>query len=282
MPIYRGIPLPVNDVRVTIQVKPPVRLGRSVSYVKTKKRWLVELRFNSDIDLAICEQFLRDTTIRLVECREPEDREGRFFLIESRIPNTATMDEVWKWVDEELPRISAAMAIQFPDFTPPTCRCIVDLNAPGGHIHTIPPGIQANVPGKDNMPLVRRLLREGSSEFLYPLLAKCDTDHDFSEAMTYCGQGLGHESAPAWANLYRAYEVVADRFGGDNGISTKMGLCSANQLERFKRTVNHQEAIGGFSRHARLRYQPPPNPMSFREAVHFVLALLLAWKNSGE
>jgi hypothetical protein len=58
--------------------------------------------------------------------------------------------------------------------------------------------------------------------------------------------------ARAGANLYRTYEVIADRFGGDDGVVNKLKGCSNNELERFKRTVNHQEAIGAFSRHARL------------------------------
>jgi hypothetical protein len=76
--------------------------------------------------------------------------------------------------------------------------------------------------------------------------------------------------------------VAADRFGGDKGISTDMGLCSKNQLERFKRTLNHQEAIGAFSRHARSDHAPPPDPMMLDEALEFVLSLVRGWQRSRQ
>lgn len=132
----------------------------------------------------------------------------------------------------------------------------------------------------DDVLGIYRIL-QSNNDLTGPYLKKCEQDKDFSEAMMYCGQALGLPGANQWANLYRTYEVIADRFGGDAGIVNQLKACSKNDLDRFKRTVNHQEAIGGFSRHARLNCQPPPNPMPFQTAVGFVLGLVASWFNSG-
>jgi hypothetical protein len=93
---------------------------------------------------------------------------------------------------------------------------------------------------------------------------------------------MGFAGSKEWANRYRAFEVLADKFGGDKEIPKRLPVCSRNDVERFTRTFNHQEAIGTFSRHARQNCQPPANPMSFDEAVAFIIMLLKAWLESGD
>src|ERR1017187_4826794 len=46
---------------------------------------------------------------------------------------------------------------------------------------------------------------------------------------------------------------------------------------REPRTANHQEAIGRFSRHARTKAVPPPNPLEEREARELIRKLLREW-----
>jgi hypothetical protein len=179
-----------------------------------------------------------------------------------------------------LSRIQAAIAVEWPDYHPATVRCLIEL-FPGGKVAAIPPTLPIKIHGTNSAPAIYRIV-QGTADLLNPYLHKCEADKDFREAMMYCGQGLGFEDASHWASLYRTYEVIADRFGGDDGIISKLKGCSKNELDCFKRTVNHQEAIGAFSRHARLNYQPPPSPMAFDAAVRFVLGLMASWFHSGE
>jgi len=132
------------------------------------------------------------------------------------------------------------------------------------------------MPRVDVFPDVDQVLHN-KDDFIGPYLSKCACSVDFAEALTYCGQALGNPGGDNWANLYRAYEVASDHFGGDHALVGTVNACSKSELDRFKRTVNHQEAIGRFSRHARSRCIPPPNPMDFITAVKFVLAVMAAW-----
>lgn len=273
----KNIPAPVSDVSCTITHSTPVRVSKSLDYIKTDKRWLVELRFNSNYELALFERFLIGTPMRLAEYQGKHDRSPRYFVIDSRIPDNATGDEVEKWMSEELPSVSAAMAIHFPMFLPPTIWCFVDVEELAKGKGPWRKGEMALILGTNSDPIVMALLKDGT-DLISPYIAKCSSDADFREAAMYCGQALGFRGGNPWANLYRSFEIVADRFGGDAGISEGLKCCSKTKISRFTRTLNHQEAIGKFSRHARLNTVPPPEPMSFEESVEFVLALLKAWQ----
>lgn len=169
------------------------------------------------------------------------------------------------------------MAVHFPMFLPPTLRCIVDVEAIAKGRGPWCYSDKALILGTDSTPVVRALLEDGT-DLISPYLAKCSLDADFREAAMYCGQALGFRGDNPWANLYRTFEIVTDRFGGDAGIADKLKCCSKSQITRFTRTLNHQETIGKFSRHARSNVVPPTDPMSFEESVEFILALLKAWQ----
>ena len=279
---YRGIPQPVSDSFVRVELKPSLRYSRSLNYVKTDKRYLAELRFHSDVDLALFEKFVQNSSVRLIEYRADSDHQSRLFVTDARMTEDGGGDDaIWQWIDEELPRIGAAIATFYPHFILPMCRCVVDLNDEAGRMAAISRSqVKPIVP--TNLSSVNAVLKDTSGHVLQLYLTKCGADTNFGEAMMYCGRALGFESANAWADLYRAYEVIADRFGGHDGVVKDLPFCSKNQLIRFKRTANHQEAIGAFSRHARLRAEPPPDPMNFNEAVEFVLSLVRAWQELGE
>lgn len=217
---YRGIPQPVSDFFARVHLEPPLRYSRILDYVKTDKRYLLELRFRSDVDLALFEKFIQNSYIRLIEYQTKSDRQSRIFVIDARMVENGGWDATWRWVNEELPRIGAAIAVRFPQFVLPECRCIIDLKHEGGRTVAIPRPFKTKVIGQTNLPSLYALLKDTSGTLLQPFLTKCEADADFREAMMYCGQALGFDGASAWANLYRAYEVVADRFGGDDCITS--------------------------------------------------------------
>ncbi len=273
----RNIPSPASDVSVNVTYSPPLRTSRCLDYLKTDKRWLVELRFNSNYEIALFERFIIGTPIRLAEYQGKHDQSPRYFYIDSRIPNEATQEEVTRRISEELPSIGAAMAIQFPMFLPPIVRCIIDVEATLKGEGPWTEGGPTLILGTDSTPVIKKLLAD-RTDLLSPYLDKCSSDPDFLEAAMYCGQALGFRGGNPWTSLYRAFEIVRSRFGGDDGIVIKLRCCSKNRISSFTRTINHQRAIGKYSRHARLPDAPPNCPMTFQEAVEFTLSLLKAWR----
>ena len=102
---------------------------------------------------------------------------------------------------------------------------------------------------------------------------KCDKA--LQDALFYLGA-----EGNVWANLYKACEIVEDHVGGDAKVIFQNGWCSRSEWDRFRRTANHQGAIGLFSRHARSRTVPPPDPMTTNEARSFVAGLMNEWIQS--
>jgi hypothetical protein len=56
-----------------------------------------------------------------------------------------------------------------------------------------------------------------------------------------------------------------------------LGWVSKNELERFRHTANSYKILGAEARHARDRFDPPKNPMTFAEADRFVRKLIREW-----
>lgn len=73
--------------------------------------------------------------------------------------------------------------------------------------------------------------------------------------------------------LYKIVETIERELGCSAAAA---GFCSANQLERFTRSVNSDEVMGEDARHAAGKYVPPKIPMDVGEATGFVRQLLLA------
>jgi len=81
-----------------------------------------------------------------------------------------------------------------------------------------------------------------------------------------------------WVRLYKVYEIIRDA-GALEPARQAVGT-SNNELERFTRTANHQQASGSEARHARLNADPPRNPMSIEQARDLIGQLLIAWLDS--
>lgn len=89
-------------------------------------------------------------------------------------------------------------------------------------------------------------------------------------------EALGYYRELNLKSFYKVYEVLRDDFGGDR-LLKKQPWVNSSRLERFLRTVNHPEASGNQSRHARNKAQRPSNPMPFHEANSFIQSLLREW-----
>ena len=163
---YRNITPCVNAFALGMgRLEPPIRDTHPLDYVKTDKRYLVELRFRTDMDLALFERFTKQSPVRLFEYRATSDQESRFFVSDSRM-NDEQRDEPLRWVNEELPRIGVAIAMHFPAFALPKCRCIIDLKCGDGVISATTPGIDVRMMGRKDPSLARSLLKEASGALL--------------------------------------------------------------------------------------------------------------------
>ena len=69
---------------------------------------------------------------------------------------------------------------------------------------------------------------------------------------------------------------IADLIQDDMGGAMK-SLVSNNQLTRFQRSINHQKVFGEDARHITSKEEPPPKPMSFRQARTFIRDLAARW-----
>jgi len=79
--------------------------------------------------------------------------------------------------------------------------------------------------------------------------------------------------AVTWPHLYRCLEEIESFLGRK---VHEAGFCSANQRERFTRSANSAEVSGNDARHAVGRFDPPPNPMSLKDACGFLSQLMQA------
>ena len=260
----RSIAPPVSAPRVSSSTDTLRRPGNQLNYVKANQKWWVGVRFNSDADVMVFEKSIQGSSIRLVEF------EGEFYIADPSIPDTGSMEEPFRYAKEDLPRLNAAVKLVCPRYVPAQFRCAVEL-FPEGYGQAIV-SIEAFFHGPAACEAITEFL-EGPETDFPAMMNLCSTHEDAREALFYFGSG-----GNPWANFYKVLEIVQDDCGETPQL-VKRNWCTKSELERFKRTANHQEAIGAFSRHARMRADPPSNPMSVEEARSFVGKLLSSWIN---
>ena len=77
----------------------------------------------------------------------------------------------------------------------------------------------------------------------------------------------------SWPHLYRALEEI------EVSLAKKVhdaGICSSNERERFTRSANSGEVAGKDARHRIGKFDPPPQPITLRDAQAFVRLCLNA------
>jgi hypothetical protein len=94
-----------------------------------------------------------------------------------------------------------------------------------------------------------------------------------ARASSHLGEALTVWADPirTWGRLYRVVEEIEQHFGKP---PDDVGLCSNEDLVRFRRTANTAESSGIDARHACGLFRPPHNPMSLAEGTSFVGQLL--------
>jgi hypothetical protein len=263
--IYQIVPA-VRDMRVQTGNSVFRRRAPKLTYAKARQRWWIHVRFNSELDLMILEKAVAGSEIRLVELS------GSFYLEHPQIPDTAAMNEAFRLAEILLAQINGAVQVSCRHFQCAKFESMIELSEKGnGH------GIVADdfvIHGSGNFPDIESFLTSDCAP-IKSMLPVWRGNTDVQEALFYLGA-----EGNIWSNLYKACEVVEDHVGGNSKVIFQNGWCSRSEWERFRRTANHQEATGRFSRHARSAVEPPPDPMTAEEGRSFVAGLMNKWIQS--
>jgi hypothetical protein len=262
----RKIAPAVRDVRAQTGNTAFQRRAPKLDYAKTRQRWWIQLRFNSDIDLMILEKAVAGSEIRLVEL------ENSFYLEDPRIPDSAEMGEAFRIAENLLAQLNGATQVSCSHFQPARFESMVELfeNGTGRGIVMS----EFVVHGSSDYPAIGTFLTSELTP-IGSMLPVWKSDEAVQDALFYLGA-----EGNVWASLYKACEIVEDHVGGGPKVIFQNGWCSRAAWDRFHRTANHQEAIGFFSRHARSKTVPPSDPMTATEARSFVAGLMKEWIQS--
>ena len=109
----------------------PFRQKHTLDYVKANQRWWVEVRFTSEADVAIFEKALKGSRVRFIEFQ------GRFFIEDPRLTDGTEFGGVLKYVEEELPRLNAAVSVLSAEFAFAIYVSVVELSSAGKGTGTI-------------------------------------------------------------------------------------------------------------------------------------------------
>jgi hypothetical protein len=261
----RSIVPAVKNPRVKVSVNAFIRRTRKLDYVKPRQRWWIHVDFNSDIDLCIFEKALTGSEIRLIELHDT------FYVEDPRIPDSAHVPEADRLADTFTAQLNGATRLLCPCFQGLRKESLIELldNGTGRGIV----GCEVTLHGKSDFPAIESFLA-GPPAPINSILPTLKWNKDVQDAFYYLGA-----EGNVWANLYKACEAVEDHAGGPSAM-LKNGWCSRSAWERFRRTANHQEAIGRFSRHARSQSETPPNPMTLAEARLLAGELVKNWIES--
>jgi hypothetical protein len=255
----------VRSFRAKTATNAFIRSAPKLDYAKARQRWWIHVEFNSDIDLYILEKAVSGSEIRLVELKET------FYIENPRIPDTADMGAATQLAETIIAQLNAATRILCPHFLGMRIESMIELlgNGTGRGIVSYPMAVHGSL----TFPAIDAFLK-GHSAPITSILVALKSNTDVQEALYYLGA-----EGNVWANLYKACEVVEDYAGGAKAMFQN-GWCSRSAWERFRRTANHQEAIGRFSRHARSQVEPPPDPMTVEDARQFAAELVKLWIQS--
>lgn len=262
--IRRIVPA-VKNPRVKVSSNAFIRRAPKLDYAKARQRWWIHVDFNSDIDLFIFEKALNPSEIRLVELNDA------FYIEDPRITDSAHMADADRLAESIIAELNGVTRLLCPHFQGVRKESMIELldNGTGLGIASC----EVAVHGTSDFPAIATFLT-GKGAPINSILPRLKSNKNVQEAIYYLGA-----EGNAWANLYKACEIVEDYAGGEKAIFQSR-WCSRAAWERFRRTANHQEAIGRFSRHARSQAAPPPDPMTVAEARLFAGELVKNWIES--
>ena len=203
-------------------------------------------------------------------CEISKEDDGNFYLKTSELYNVEDGWEFKQLAEEFIVRLNGAMAAGHGhNFQPISFDAFVPVHANGnrgavilaatGHIRARSGAVAVSATGGNDSSEPAKSPQEIWLEL-------CQIDDDLADALAFIGRDAG------WFDLFKAYEVVTIRLGGNK--STVQTLASGpgdslsrNKLELFAHTANT------LHRHAK-KQRPPKAPMPLSEAKKLVVDLV--------
>jgi hypothetical protein len=100
---------PVSNPAVFISTKELLnRPSKQLDHTQANQRWWFGVQFDSEADIMMFEKAVSGSPVRLVEM------EGRLYVEDPAVPDTATMGNVLGYVEERLPHLNAAVRLVCP------------------------------------------------------------------------------------------------------------------------------------------------------------------------
>jgi hypothetical protein len=84
-------------------------------------------------------------------------------------------------------------------------------------------------------------------------VAIAEGDYLLDDGLIYFGKG------DDWFDIFKAFECLIEKFGGNEGAFLALNWEPEAEVKRLKQTAN-------WARHARRKFDPPPNPMTLKDA----------------
>lgn len=246
---------------------------RELNYVKTESPWLIELTFTSNVDAALFCTLVQSVGPRISYYKENHEKARRYFFMRKEFTGETPENEVFTWVEQNLPILNSVVLMQFPHFQGASVKDVYSVSAEGwaiahAKIKTV------RIIGTDSMPLFYDLLSRRLS--LKPYLDLSVSNRAFWKALEFFALTCESESYKGWSNLYKTFEVVRHDVGGTSKLLRRLGL-TRDEVSRFTHTANDPDVLGHSARHAVNPGGGATNPMKYSEAVAFVATLLNRW-----
>ncbi len=256
---------PVSNARLYIETNVFKRNKPELPWVESRQRWWLRIRFQIDLNLVMFEHILQGSMMRFIEFQ------GAHYLEHPDLPDWAEFAEAYARAQDSLARLKRWFKNNLScPFRGVLLEGLAELFETGTGREGVTVGIM-QPPTTADIEVIREVF-EGESGQISSIIPA--SDRDINEALFYLGS-----KDSGWPDLYKASEIIAECAGGLDSI-VRRGWCARKDWKRFTRTANHQEAIGRFSRHARSKEQPPPDPMTVAEAERFLIDVIGHWIKS--
>ncbi|MEM1169194.1 MAG: hypothetical protein AAGJ08_09025 [Cyanobacteria bacterium P01_H01_bin.35] len=219
-------------------------------------------------------QFL-DLSKFLSSCNEYSliEEDGRYYLVHSSFELMNSLEQVYKWGQDNLENISGLAMLYFSGFPilQPDVVCEIDETGK----QTCEHNLKAHCNIVDPIRLLIDVEIQGKGQYLpfeyhvKDLLLLTKEDEQVKKVI-HLLTSYEHN----FINLFKIYEIIQGEVGSkitDDGWVTKKKVCN------FTRTANHPDAIGYEARHGISTKEPPKNPMSLSEAQNLIIDVIKKW-----
>ncbi|MGD1712346.1 hypothetical protein [Dapis sp. BLCC M172] len=223
-------------------------------------------------------QFL-DLSKFLSSCNEYSliEEDGRYYLVHSSFELMNSLEQVYKWGQDNLENISGLAMLYFSGFPVLQPDVVCEIDETGKQ--TCEHNLKAHCNIVDPIRLLIDVEIQGKGQYLpfeyhvQDLLLLTKEDEQVKKVI-HLLTSYEHD----FINLYKIYDIIKDEVGGKKSKKIEGWVTREKfSVSDFTQTANHPDAIGYEARHGSNKQQPPKNPMSLSEAQNFIFNVIKKW-----